>query len=231
MTKAFNVLDPNQEIFGNFFIEASAGTGKTFTIAHLVLRLILQSPQPLPMKEFCVVTFTKAAASELKKRIKDLLKETKNSIKNKTSDFLFGLSQEDALYRVELALFELDQAQISTLHGLCYSILKKNALDFDLPLDLQNPEDSSMEGLCYDIIKAVLNSQDLDQPLCKTQKAILIGSMQGDLHRLILHLRQKLLSGIELEPVPSWRDLIKDIECAIESLGSYPGNDAILNHV
>jgi ATP-dependent exoDNAse (exonuclease V) beta subunit len=133
MTKPFDVLDKNQKIFGNYFIEASAGTGKTFTIAHLVLRLLLQSTPPISVKKMGIVTFTKAAASELKKRIKELLKETKDRLENNLPIKIFGLDldHKEALYRIKMALTEIDSAPISTLHGLCFHILKKNFLNFN----------------------------------------------------------------------------------------------------
>ena len=45
-------------------LEASAGTGKTFALAHLVLRLLSDGPRPLEVEELLVVTFTDAAAAE-----------------------------------------------------------------------------------------------------------------------------------------------------------------------
>ena len=50
---------------GRYLIEASAGTGKTYTITHLVLRLILEG---VPAERILVTTFSKAAAAELKDR-------------------------------------------------------------------------------------------------------------------------------------------------------------------
>jgi exodeoxyribonuclease V beta subunit len=50
-------------------LEASAGTGKTFALAHLVLRLVSEGPRPLAIEELLVVTFTDAAAAELRDRI------------------------------------------------------------------------------------------------------------------------------------------------------------------
>ena len=52
---------------GRYLIEASAGTGKTYTITHLILRLILKG---VPVRRILVTTFSKAAADELKKRAK-----------------------------------------------------------------------------------------------------------------------------------------------------------------
>ena len=50
-------------------LEASAGTGKTFALAHLVLRLVSRELDPLDLERLLVVTFTDAAAAELRDRI------------------------------------------------------------------------------------------------------------------------------------------------------------------
>ena len=62
---------------GRYLIEASAGTGKTFTITHLILRLILQG---VPVRKILVTTFSNAAADELKARILALLNEELNDL-------------------------------------------------------------------------------------------------------------------------------------------------------
>ena len=72
-TSPYPVLDPqNVLIAGNMMIEASAGTGKTYTITLLVLRLLLgvnENSAPKKLPEILIVTFTNAATAELKKRI------------------------------------------------------------------------------------------------------------------------------------------------------------------
>ena len=62
---------------GRYLIEASAGTGKTFTITHLILRLILKG---VPVRKILVTTFSKAAADELKTRILKLLNNELTSL-------------------------------------------------------------------------------------------------------------------------------------------------------
>ena len=62
---------------GRYLIEASAGTGKTYTITHLILRLILQG---VPVRKILVTTFSNAAADELKARILALLNEERNKL-------------------------------------------------------------------------------------------------------------------------------------------------------
>ncbi len=69
------------------FIEASAGTGKTYTIAGLFLRLILE--KQLALEQILVVTYTRAATEELKDRIRTRLVETKKAfIKGHSDDSL-----------------------------------------------------------------------------------------------------------------------------------------------
>ncbi len=233
MTKPFDVLDKNQKIFGNYFIEASAGTGKTFTIAHLVLRLLLQSTPPISVKKMGIVTFTKAAASELKKRIKELLKETKDRLENNLPIKIFGLDldHKEALYRIKMALTEIDSAPISTLHGLCFHILKKNALELNLPLSLLEPEESNLDFKAFTFIKTHLQNRTLDHLVCKKQKAILLSSKQGDFTQMILSLRQKILSALEIESLESWHKLELALKTGIENLPAYPGLTLIKEYI
>ena len=68
-------------------IEASAGTGKTFTITYLVLRLLLGSGDaktrlkqgPLDLDQILIVTFTRAAASDLRKRIRENIRQAREA--------------------------------------------------------------------------------------------------------------------------------------------------------
>ncbi|MGA9341479.1 MAG: UvrD-helicase domain-containing protein [Rhodanobacteraceae bacterium] len=132
---------------GRSLIEASAGTGKTWTISVLYLRLLLEpaehSDQPLGPGDMVVATFTEAAAQELRARIRSRLvwAERLASQAAREEAFTPGTAaaadevwlvsrwkddrtqaQHD-LQRVRLALAELDRAPITTLHGLCRRIL------------------------------------------------------------------------------------------------------------
>ena len=233
MTKPFDVLDKNQKIFGNYFIEASAGTGKTFTIAHLVLRLLLQSTPPISIKKMGIVTFTKAAASELKKRIKELLKETKDQLENNLPIKIFGLDldHKEALFRIKMALTEIDSAPISTLHGLCFHILKKNALELNLPLSLLEPEESNLDFKAFTFIKTHLQNRSLDYLVCKKQKALLLSNKRGDFTQMILSLRQKILSAIEIEPLENWHRQEQALKTGLEKLPPYPGLEEIKDYI
>ncbi|WP_347988430.1 exodeoxyribonuclease V subunit beta [Methylomonas sp. AM2-LC] len=117
-------------------IEASAGTGKTHAIAILVLRFVVELD--VDLKELLVVTFTKAATEELKDRIRMRLVEAKAAVSqteiNKEGyleKWLTGLTidQDTIRRRLELALLDIDQAAIFTIHGFCQRVLSEHALE------------------------------------------------------------------------------------------------------
>lgn len=120
---------------GTSLIEASAGTGKTYTIAMLVLRLVVE--QDVPIDKLLVVTFTKAATEELKDRIRGRLAYAKRALAGHadTTDSAIStwlaqvdLPSEIIKRRLDLALLDIDQAGIFTIHGFCQRVLREHAL-------------------------------------------------------------------------------------------------------
>ena len=119
---------------GMNLIEASAGTGKTFTIAGLFLRLVLESC--LAVHEILVVTFTEAATGELQERVRRRLREAAAAFARGSSEdpFLQGLlerSRDRAAdsRRLAEALRGFDQAAITTIHGFCRRMLREHAFE------------------------------------------------------------------------------------------------------
>jgi exodeoxyribonuclease V beta subunit len=132
MTNQFNLL--NSPLGGTILIEASAGTGKTYTISGLFLRLILEANYAVG--EILVVTFTEAATAELKERIRNRLGEAVRVFSGEVSDdvFLSGLAEKHgdsktALDSLREALRSFDQAAIFTIHGFCRRMLVENAFE------------------------------------------------------------------------------------------------------
>jgi exodeoxyribonuclease V beta subunit len=130
--KQFNLL--NSPLEGANLIEASAGTGKTYTIAGLFLRLILE--KKISVNEILVVTFTEAATEELKDRIRRKLREAVGAFSGERSEdaFLNALvkrhkSSKAAVGYLREALRAFDQAAIFTIHGFCRRMLYENAFE------------------------------------------------------------------------------------------------------
>jgi len=126
------------DLDGIKLIEASAGTGKTHTIADLYLRHILAGRQT---SQILIVTYTNAATEELRGRIRKRLYDALNLFEQASAakDELFQLLQQqwhdlDAttrnlqLGRLQLALRSMDEASISTIHSFCQRSLQENAL-------------------------------------------------------------------------------------------------------
>ena len=120
---------------GVTLIEASAGTGKTFTIAGLFLRLILENK--FSISEILVVTYTEAATEELRGRIRQTLADTVTAFASGSSSnpFLQSLVEQrrgeaaDILARLEQALSNFDEAPIFTIHGFCQRQLRDRAFE------------------------------------------------------------------------------------------------------
>lgn len=124
----------NAPLKGLHLIEAGAGTGKTYTIATLFLRLIVE--QGLAVDQVLVVTYTNAAAEELKTRIRRRLVWAKNELARDTpgDPLLAMLSQRvgdrrRAHRRVSDALVDFDRSAIFTIHGFCQRVLHHFAFE------------------------------------------------------------------------------------------------------
>ncbi|MBA5237790.1 exodeoxyribonuclease V subunit beta [Pectobacterium aroidearum] len=137
-------------LLGERLIEASAGTGKTYTLAALYLRLLLglgkqaAYPRPLLVEEILVVTFTEAATEELRERIRArihalriacLRKSAQGEESEKPKDasltqLLAEISDHrDAADVLLAAERQMDEAAIYTIHGFCQRMLSTNAFE------------------------------------------------------------------------------------------------------
>jgi exodeoxyribonuclease V beta subunit len=133
----------NESLDGTKLIEASAGTGKTFTLSGLYIRYIIE--KKLLPEHILVLTFTKAATAELKTRLRNQLIECKNHlvgielVKIEDDPALFKLyesykSKEKALKYIEIALICFDQAAIYTINGFCQKAIDDYNSDCGSPV-------------------------------------------------------------------------------------------------
>ncbi|OQW95227.1 MAG: exodeoxyribonuclease V subunit beta [Beggiatoa sp. IS2] len=129
-------------------IEASAGTGKTYTLETLFVRLILE--KKLPVNQILVVTFTEAATEELRDRIRQRLYQTllifqqNNSEDEKSGEFLKNYpDKEEGIKLLTNALRGFDEAAIFTIHGFCRRMLRDNAFESGLLFDTELVKDQT----------------------------------------------------------------------------------------
>jgi len=141
-------LDPvTMPLTGAHAIEASAGTGKTYALALLYLRAVIEAKTPV--EQILTVTFTEAAAAELKTRLRSRLIEAEALLARfpdappaqaADPDLLAVLERAQAWsaepaarravqHRLETALLDFDRAAIATIHGFCQRLLQERVFE------------------------------------------------------------------------------------------------------
>lgn len=148
---------------GTTLIEASAGTGKTYTLTGLFVRLLLE--KNLTVDQILVVTFTDAATEELRGRIRKRLADMAGVLAGELEadddlerDILARFGGTDAVRRLELALRNFDLAQIFTIHGFCQRMLSRNGFECSALFDTQLEPDLSdlRRQVCLDFWRSRL---------------------------------------------------------------------------
>jgi exodeoxyribonuclease V beta subunit len=142
---------------GTTILEASAGTGKTYAIAGLVLRYVVERDIPLP--SLLVVTFTRAATAELRDRVRARLvgaadhlaavlaggpREHPDAVLARLSAAEVDHAELRARHtRAAQALADFDTATISTIHGFCQQVLRSLGMQLDVDPDAELLADQS----------------------------------------------------------------------------------------
>ncbi|WP_243294468.1 UvrD-helicase domain-containing protein [Geothrix mesophila] len=112
----------------HWVLEASAGTGKTFTLEHLVVDLVLSAG--LPLEQIVIVTFTEAAALELRRRIRQKLQELRDLQEDRFEPGRVHWELDDAARaKLDAALQAFDRTVISTIHAFCQKVLQDAAFE------------------------------------------------------------------------------------------------------
>lgn len=128
---------------GSNLVEASAGTGKTYSIAILVLRLILE--KEIEIQQILMVTFTNAAVAELEDRIRKFVRAAYRAIEKDEAadpdiqkilnDSIKTKGKEKTMQLLKTAINFLDETAIMTIHGFCQKTLTEFAFETNQTFD------------------------------------------------------------------------------------------------
>ena len=161
---------------GRALVEASAGTGKTWTIGVLYLRLLLESAPRRGVEQIVVTTFTEAAAQELRERLRRRLVDALHQLDAGAPE---GEPAEDAAWlaarwvdgerraedrrRLQLALADFDRAPVGTLHRLCRRILAEHPLEGGTGFEPGEPtaDQALMDELARDAWRVLQQGEDI----------------------------------------------------------------------
>ncbi|MBQ1281636.1 MAG: helicase-exonuclease AddAB subunit AddA, partial [Oscillospiraceae bacterium] len=131
LTKAQQAVVDNRG--GALLVSAAAGSGKTKVLVDRLLGMVLSEHDPHHIDEFLMITYTKAAAAELRSKILAAMQER--------------LSREPDNRRLQREITRLYLAQISTVHAFCAAVLREYAYLLDIPADFRVLEESECRAL------------------------------------------------------------------------------------
>jgi exodeoxyribonuclease V beta subunit len=217
--QTYNSLDGNSPARGHFFLEASAGTGKTFTIEHLVVRLLITEPA-MTIDEILIVTFTRAATRDLKQRIHQTLQRSLIQWKEESfgaPDYLkvfFG--DETVFLRLERALCLMEKAEIYTIHSFCMKMLSTYAFDAKMPFALESRDNREI----LDILRSLEPYEDFSP----SQIFLLLQSHGKQIERLCRSIMTKPLN---IEKGNSFKASFEKFSSLVEKI---PDFDDIKNY-
>lgn len=158
------------ELSNSKLIEASAGTGKTYSVAILVLRLITE--KGIPIDKILIVTFTKAAVAELELRIRKFVRLAYSyaasgvACDHEIQTVVDGAEDKDA-YRTRLktALQSLDELSVMTIHGFCQKTISEFTFETNQSFDYEIVTDDThlLQAASGKYFREVLNVMDYRQ--------------------------------------------------------------------
>lgn len=127
---------------GNILVSAAAGSGKTAVLIERVSRLITDSQQPIDIDRLLIVTFTNAAAAEMRARLSVRLRQ------------ILAADPEDANAKRQLSL--LSSADICTIDAFCLKLVRENFFSLQLPADFRLLDENENDRLFEEAIDTVL---------------------------------------------------------------------------
>jgi exodeoxyribonuclease V beta subunit len=210
---------------GVTLVEASAGTGKTFAITRLVLRLLLEEKVD-ELSQILVVTFTEKATQELVTRIRAVLRETASiwsdskptrTSRNEDLYWLCGQHEAKGPGIVRRAMGSLDDLGVSTIHGFCHRVLQESALETRIHFTSTFIEDDTepLERAAYDWVrKTVAPRSDAAELVVEKAEdpAQWVGSLVRPYRR---HPRTRVEAGTELSAT-LLKDFVEHVHGAFE---------------
>lgn len=129
----------------NILVSAAAGSGKTAVLVERVISLITNPKNPIDIDKLLIVTFTNAAAAEMKSRIASSL------------NTLIKDNKENELYKRQLSL--LSNAKICTVDAFCIELVRENFYNLSINQDFKIIEDSELQLIEDSVINEVIDEE------------------------------------------------------------------------
>ena len=162
----------------NLLVSAAAGSGKTAVLVERIIQLITDKERPLDIDRLVVVTFTDAAAGEMRERIGAAIEEK--------------LKEEPENLHLQRQATLIHHALITTIHSFCLFVIRNNFNDIGLDPGFRVADTGELELIKQDVLKEIfekrLENQETKQDFTLLLDTLAAGGSQKGLEELILRL-------------------------------------------
>ena len=199
-------LKGNINLLENIQLEASAGTGKTFSIERIVTLLIARNS--MNISNILIVTFTKKAARELKERIREILFQSYHNRELDLGDTIIPLNEYE-LENIHKSYIEFEKASIFTIHSFCLNMLKAYPFESlsQFSMEMEKENDLTDEAV-WDYMREIGHSMEPGQLL--KYKAYMDGRSFADAVSALSDAVDKELLEPDVELIPD-EDFISEV--------------------
>ena len=172
---------------GTLLIAAAAGSGKTQVLIDRMLKRVQSETDPCNIDDFLMITFTKAAATELRGKIMRRL----NTL----------LAEQEPTAHLQSQLSRVYLAQISTIHSFCASLLRDYAHHLDLPADFRVMEDSEAKATAHRVMENLLDEVYIngDEEIFATLDILGAGRDDSELPQIIFSCHEAICNTTDPE--------------------------------
>lgn len=144
-------------------VHANAGSGKTSVLTLRFIKILLE--RQVPLDHIVAITFTKAAAAEMRSRIRMRLLELLTD-KQRRAGLELSISDEEVCRRIRLWLRDLGSARISTFHAFCASLIRQYAFELGIDDNVRDIEENESAGYATEAVHRTLaRALEPDSPL------------------------------------------------------------------
>ena len=129
----------------NILVSAAAGSGKTAVLVERIITMLIKDEEPVSVDQLLIVTFTEAAAAEMKERIRA-------AIERKLEEY-----PENEHLKQQATL--IHNARITTIHSFCLSVIRDHFHTIDLDPGFRIGEEGELKLLRQDVLETLLEEQ------------------------------------------------------------------------
>jgi exodeoxyribonuclease V beta subunit len=226
---SFDVLDPLHDVMQPHFLEASAGTGKTFSIEHIVARLFLEPKAGLDPSNILIVTFTRASTRDLRVRIRENITAILQILKEKKQTpfrYLTTFLEEEKLRiasikRLENILATYDEMEIHTIHGFCSKMLSEYPFEAKIGFSSDYSNHGSKSALYKEVILDVFRVVIDENSFHPAQIDKLLAVYHYDVDKIATQLSKLIQQEILIEPPKTFIEVLREFEDQVQEVASY----------